>query len=210
MILWHKDSKEDGAVAKEAQIDDKHFFQIYGLNARPPATLNAALARAIESMHRTLYTESKGEMTAYELRFLAESGIDVEEHPDLSDPMMDYATAFAAILATSLTTAEVAKRLRGVTAVRVRQMIGVGTLYAIRIDGRWRIPEFQFQGDVLVPNIGSVNATINRELDAVSVLRWYTTPDAELETADGTVLSPLAWLKAGLRQAPVVELARDL
>ena len=197
-------------MAKEAQIDDNHFFQIYGLNARPPATLNAALARAIESMHRTLYTESKGEMTADELRFLAESGIDVEEHPDLSDPMMDYATAFAAILATSLTTAEVAKRLRGVTAVRVRQMIGVGTLYAIRIDGRWRIPEFQFQGDVLVPNIGSVNATINRELDAVSVLRWYTTSDAELETADGTVLSPLAWLKAGLRQAPVVELARDL
>ena len=71
-------------------------------------------------MHRTLYSESKGETTAQELQFLAESDVDVEERPELEDPMMGYATAFAAILATSLTTAEAARRLRGVTAARVR------------------------------------------------------------------------------------------
>ena len=108
------------------------------------------------------------------------------------------------------TTAEAAKRLGGVTAVRVRQMIGDGTLYAIRIDGRWQIPEFQFQGNMLVPNIGDVNAALDRDLDTVSVLRWYTNPEAELETVDGTVLSPLAWLRAGLQQEPVVKLARNL
>ena len=124
--------------------------------------------------------------------------------------MLSYATAFAAILATSLTTADAAKRLRGVTAVRVRQMIGDGTLYAVRIDGRWRIPEFQFQGELMVPNIGEVNAVIDRDLDAVSVLRWYTRPDPELEAADGNILSPFAWLKAGMRPGPVIALARDL
>lgn len=77
-------------------------------------------------------------------------------------------------------------------------MIGDGTLYAVRIDGRWRIPELQFQGESLVPNIAEVNAVIDRELDAVSVLRWYTSPDPELEAPDGTLLSPLGWLKAGL------------
>ena len=197
-------------MAKPARKENNHFFQMYGLSARPPATLNTALIQAIESMHRTLYSESKGETTAQELQFLAESGVDVEEHGELADPMMGYATAFAAILSTSLTTAEAARRLRGVTAVRVRQLIGDGTLYAVRIDGRWRIPEFQFQGDLLVPNIGEVNAAIDRDLDAVSVLRWYTTPDPELEAPDGTVQTPLAWLKAGLSPKPVLQLARDL
>jgi len=197
-------------MAREARKEDNHFFQMYGLSARPPATLNAALIQAIESMHRTLYSESKGETTAQEFQFLVESGVDVEEHPELPDPMMGYATAFAAILATSLTTAEAAERLRGVTPVRVRQMIGDGTLYAVRIDGRWRIPEFQFQDDQLVPNIGDVNAVIERDLDAVSVLRWYTNPDLELEAPGGTVLSPLAWLKAGLSPEVVIRLARDL
>jgi excisionase family DNA binding protein len=197
-------------MAREARKEDDHFFQMYGLNARPPATLNAALVQAIESMHRTLYGETKGEITAQELQFLTDAGVDVEEHPDLPDPMMGYATAFAAILATSLTTAEAAERLRGVTPVRVRQMISDGTLYAVRIDGRWRIPVFQFQDDALVPNIGPVNALIDRALDAVSVLRWYTTPDPELEAPDGTILSPLAWLKAGQRPDPVIELARTL
>lgn len=197
-------------MARPARKEDNHFFQMYGLSARPPAKLNAALIQAIESMHRTLYSESKGEMTAQELQVLGESGVDVEEHPELEDPLMGYATAFAAILATSLTTAQAAKRLRGVTAVRVRQMIGDRTLYAVRIDNRWRIPEFQFQGDSLVPNIAEINAAIDRDLDAVSVLRWYTSPDPELEAPDGTVLSPLDWLKAGLRQEPVLQLARDL
>jgi hypothetical protein len=197
-------------MAKHASIEDDRFFQMYGLSARPPAALNAALIEAIKSMHRTLYSESKGEMTAQELRFLADAGVDVEEHPDLPDPMLAHATAFAAILATSLTTAQAAARLRGVTAVRVRQMIGDKTLYAVRVDGRWRIPEFQFHDDLLVPNISEVNAVIPRGLDAVSVLRWYTNPDPELVAPDGTVQSPLGWLKAGLPPDPVAQLARDL
>ena len=98
--------------------------------------------------------------------------------------------------------AQAAARLGGVTQVRVRQLIADGTLYAVRIDGRWKIPVFQFQPDGLVPNIGVVNAVVPRTLDAVSVVRWYTTPDDELETPDGHPLSPLAWLQGGRNPAP--------
>lgn len=60
----------------------------------------------------------------------------------------------------------------------------------LQIDGRWRIPALQFGRKKLVPNIGEVNAVIDRELDAVSVLWWSTTPDPELETSDDEVLRP--------------------
>lgn len=193
----------------EIARDDRYFFQMYGLKAQPPATLNKALAQAIQSMHRSVYGESARELTTAELEVLKEAGVDVDEHAELSDPMIEYATEFAAILKTSLSTTQAAKQL-GVHAVRIRQMIGDGTLYAVQVAGRWRIPEFQLQDEALVPNIGEVNAVIHRGLDAVSVLRWYTLPDAELETSDGEILSPLEWLKRGLKPEPVVLIASQL
>ncbi len=81
-------------------------------------------------------------------------------------------------------------------------MIRERTLYAVRVDGRWKIPVHQFGHDGLVPNIGAVNAAVPNTLDAVSVLRWFTTPDPELEAPDGKALTPLDWLKAGLDPAP--------
>ena len=124
--------------------------------------------------------------------------------------MHTFVAAFGAILATGLSPAQAATRLGGVTQVRVRQLIRDGALYAIRVDGQWKIPVFQLDRDGLVPNIGAVNAVVPRTLDAVSVLRWYTTADAGLETPDGRTLSPLAWLKGGMDPAPGVEIARDL
>jgi hypothetical protein len=136
--------------------------------------------------------------------------VDLDEHPEREDPMMTYATEFGAILATSLSATQAAKRLGGITPVRSRQMIREGTLYAIRIDGRWKIPIFQFTDKGLVTHLGIVNINLPPTLDAVSVLRWYTNPDAELTTAHGKPLSPLNWLKNGMDPARVVELARDL
>ena len=193
----------------EIARDDRYFFQMYGLKAQPPAALNEALAQAIQSMHRIVYADSARELTAAELRVLEESGVDVDDHAELPDPMVEYATEFAAILKTSLSTTDASKWL-GVHAVRIRQMIGDGSLYSVKVDGRWRVPEFQFQGEALVPNIGEVNAVLDRGLDAVSILRWYTLPDAELETTDAEILSPLVWLKRGLKPKPVVLIARQL
>lgn len=193
----------------EMARDERYFFQLHGLKAEAPATLNKALTQAIRSMRRSVYSESAREMTAAELEVLEASGADTRERTGASDPVGAYATEFAAILETSLSTAAAAKRL-GVHSVRVRQLIGDGSLYAFQIDGRWRIPTFQFGRKKLVPNIGEVNAVIDRELDAVSILRWYTTQDPELQTSDSEVLSPLAWLKRGLPADRLVPIAREL
>ena len=197
-------------MAQHAQQSEDLYFQMYGLTAQPPEALNEALRRAIESMHRTLYAPSRDELTPSELALLDRAGVDVEEHPDREDPMMVYATEFGAILATSLSATRAGERLGGVTAVRVRQMIRERSLYALRLEGRWRIPIFQFQDEGLVPNIVAVNPALPRTLDPVSVLRWYTRPDPELEATGGDVLCPLDWLRAGMDPAPVVKLARDL
>ena len=186
------------------------YFQMHGLSARAPEALNEALRRAIESMHRTLYAPSRDELTPSELGLLAKAGVEVEEFPRRADPMLVYATEFAAILATSLSPARAGERLGGVTAVRVRQLIRERSLYALRLEGRWRIPVFQFAEEGLVPNIGAVNATLPATLDAVSVLRWYTCPDPELEAPGGDILCPLDWLRSGMDPAPVAALARDL
>ena len=89
-------------------------------------------------------------------------------------------------------------------------MIRERSLYALRLEGRWKIPGFQFHDKGLVPNIGTVNQTLPPTLDPVSVLRWYTRPDPELEAPGSEVLCPLDWLKAGMEPASVAELARDL
>lgn len=195
---------------RHAHPADDRYFQTHGLSARPPRALNAALQQAIDSMHRTLYGPSLHELTPPEIALLRRAGADVEEHPDRDDPVATYVAAFGAILATGLTPAQAAARLGGITSVRVRQMIRERTLYAVRVDGRWKIPIHQFVHDGLVPNIGAVNAAVPNTLDAVSVLRWFTTPDPELEAPDGHALSPLDWLKAGMDPAPVVEMASAL
>ena len=197
-------------MTQHARQSGALYFQMYGLTAQAPEALNEALRRAIESMHSTLYAPSRDELTPSELALLDRAGVDVEEHPDREDPMTVYATEFGAILATSLSAARAGERLGGVTAVRVRQMIRERSLYALRLEGRWRIPIFQFQGEGLVPNIVAINPILPRTLDPVSVLRWYTRADPELEIPGGDVLSPLDWLRAGMDPAPVVKLARDL
>ena len=185
------------------------YFQVHGLAVRPPSALNEALREAIDSLHQTLYASSNSELTASEAALLRKAGADLDDHLDRSDPLLEYATEFAAILATSLSVAEAAKRLGGVTAVRVRQLIADRALFAIRSGGRWKIPVFQFQDAGLVPNVGIVNAALSPTIDAVSALRWYRTPDPELTTPNGA-LCPLDWLKLGMAPGTVAEIARDL
>ena len=197
-------------MAQSALQSEALYFQMYGLNAQAPEALNDALRGAIESMHRTLYAPSRDELTPSELELLGRAGVDVEESPLRADPMIEYATEFAAILTSSLSPAQAGERLGGITAVRVRQMIRERSLFALRLEARWRIPGFQLGDEGLVPDIGAVNAALPATLDPVSVLRWYTRPDPELEAPGGEILSPLEWLRSGMGAAPVVTLARDL
>lgn len=138
---------------------------------------------------------------------LERAGVDVDARPGETDPVLRYATEFAAILATSLTPAAVA-RLLGLTPVRVRQLVRQRTLYAIRVDGRWHVPIFQFDGSALIPNIGQVTERL-AELDPVSVMRWYTTADPELEDNSGNLMTPLEWLKSGRNARTLIKIVPD-
>ena len=191
-------------------VEANHYFEMYGLTARPPEELNQALKDAIGKLHRTLYGTSLEELTTHEIALFRRAGADLEEHPDRPDPMLEYTTEFAAILATSFTPAEVAARLGGVTPVRVRQMIRARTLFAVHVDGRWHVPTFQITHAGLVPNIGVVNEALPETLDPVSVVRWYTHPDPELELPDGMVVGPLEWLKRGLEPGVLLSIASNL
>ncbi len=169
---------------------EQRYFHVHGLKATSPARLNAALKAAINELEVALYGPSRTELTDTEVAMLEKAGVDLDERPDDIDPLLDYATEFAAIRATSLTPLALA-RVLGVTPVRVRQMIRDGSLFAIRIEGRLHIPAYQLAGQALVPNIGRVNQAI-AGLDAVSVQRWVTTPDPDLQG-----MAPINWLKAG-------------
>lgn len=174
---------------------DDRYFHIHGLNAVAPERLNESLKIAIGQLEVGLYGSSRSELSAAEIAAFERAGVDLNEHPDASDPLMDYATGFAAILATSLTPAQVAERL-GLTAVRVRQMIREHTLYAIRVEGRWHVPVYQLANGALVPNIGRLNQAL-QGLDPVSLHRWMTGEDPDLEDESGNAMTPLNWLKSG-------------
>ena len=189
------------------EVVGRHYFQQHGLRAQPPEALNSALKEAIGRLEANLYGSARSELTAAEVAMLERAGVDVDQGPGEADPVLQYATDFAAILATSLTPAAVA-RLLGLTPVRVRQLVRQRTLYAIRVDGRWHVPIFQFDGNALIPNIGQVTERL-AELDPVSVMRWYTTADPELEDNSGNLMTPLEWLKSGRSAQALIKIVPD-
>lgn len=183
-------------------LADQRYFHVHGLKAAAPERLNAALETAINEFEVALYGPSRTELTDAEIAMLERAGVDLDERPDETDPMLDYAKEFAAILATSLTPAAFARTL-GVTPVRVRQMIRERSLYAVRIEGRLHVPIYQLARKALVPNIGQVNQAV-ADLDPVSVQRWITTADPDLQDA-----TPLNWLKAGRAVDAVLHVVPD-
>ncbi len=194
-------------TSERIKAEDR-YFQMHGLKAQPPEALNDAMVRAINTMHRSLYVESAGELTQADAGVLRSGGAVLEEQSG-PDPMADAAADYAALLRTSLSTTDAAQRLK-VDASRIRQMLGDRSLYGVLVDGRWQIPVFQFQDARLIPNIGKVNAVLDPALHAVAVYRWYTLPEADLETEAGQAVSPLIWLKTGLPVEPVLQAALDL
>ena len=129
-----------------------------------------------------------------------------------SDPIARTALHYAAIVKTSLTTGEVARRL-GIPENQVRQMIARGTLYSFLLNNRRLIPIFQFEPTgPLVANITKVNAALSPDLHPVEVQEWYAQADPDLFAGSDieAVMSPLAWLRSGGAVKKVAMLARRL
>ena len=187
------------------------YFTAWGLAPTAPETLNDALRQVLDAMPTMLYGEPSRELTEAEREVLINGGVRLDAEPQ-GDPLAATTVQFAALVSTSLTTKQAAKRL-GVPESRVRQMIARRTLYSVLLDSRRRIPTFQFtERGGLVPNIAKVNAALPEDLHPVEVQAWYTQPHADLFIGDDidARVSPLDWLRSGGDLNRVVQLARWL
>jgi hypothetical protein len=190
------------------------FLHSHGIEVAPEA-LDPLVKEAVARLQRTLYRQDPREdLTAAEAAILERGGFSLDpEELDGEDPLVQTVAEYAALLKSSLSTVEVARKL-GVDPSRIRQRLTTDppTLYGIRIGTSWYIPEFQFDGAGLVRGLGEVVSHLDPELHPVAVFRWFTTPNADLssEALGGRSLSPRDWLRTGLPVEPVAEMASNL
>lgn len=154
-------------------------------------------------------------LTATESEALRKGGFRLEPlNFGSDDSLVQTAAEFAALLKNSLPTATTAERLGiGPNWIRQRLTSQPPTLYGIRLESGWVLPEFQFDGSKLIPGIAEVVARLDPKLHPMSVFRWFTTPNPDLAVEGGEgsrTLSPRDWLLLGLPVQAVADLAADL
>jgi hypothetical protein len=190
------------------------FLHSHGITISPES-LDELVTEAVARLQRTLYRpDPRADLSGPEVEALERGGFNLKP-ADLGkdDPLARTVAEYAALLKSSLSTTEAAKRI-GVDPSRIRQRLTSEppTLYGIRVSGGWVLPEFQFDGGDLVPGIGEVVSRLNPELHPVSIFRWLTYPNPDLiaEDLDGRPLSPREWLRLGLPVQAVADLAAAL
>lgn len=192
------------------------YLHSHGIRVSPSA-LDEMVREAVTRMRRSLYRpDPKPDLTEAEIAALQRGGFVLEPTElGADDPLVQTAAEFAALLKESLPTTAAAERL-GVDPSRIRQRLTSEppSLYGIRLDSGWVIPEFQLDRDKPIPGIGDVVAQLDPELHPVSVFRWFTSPNTDLvverKGEETRSLSPRDWLRLGLPVQPVAELAASL
>ncbi len=185
------------------------FITAHNLRSTTPKTLNKALRVVLESMEPLAYGDA-ADLTHKEQAVLRGGGLRLDPEPG-TDPRTEAAVKYAAIVKRSLTTKAASERL-GLTASHVQQMTADRSLYSFLISDVRYIPDFQFTGDGLVPNIAQVNKALPPHMHPVGVYNWFHLPNADLfpdGDADNPV-SPLEWLCDGHDPAVAVTLAQGL
>ncbi|MDP9437640.1 MAG: helix-turn-helix domain-containing protein [Actinomycetota bacterium] len=156
--------------------------------------------------------EPVGELSAGEAEALREGGLDLSPpSPDDPDPLAATAAKYAALLASSLTTAEAAGLL-GVSEGRVRQRLKEGTLYGVKAGRENRLPAFQFAGAGEVPGMNRVVRALRPGAHPVGVLNFFASPSPDLypDEREERPLSPRDWLLSGGDPGALVALAEEL
>lgn len=190
------------------------FLHSHGITVSPEA-LDELVKEAVVRLQRTLYrSDPRADLTAPEAEALEKGGFVLEPgNLESEDPLARTVAEYAALLKSSLSTAEAAQKL-GVDPSRIRQRLTSNppTMYGIRVGSGWVVPEFQFEEGELIPGIGEVAARLDPELHPVSVLRWFTMPSPDLvaDELGERNLSPRDWLRLGLPVDAVVDLAANL
>lgn len=197
-----------------AELSTTAYLHAHGLRLTPQE-LDLLVAEAVERIQRDLFrSDTRRELSEEEVRTLELGGFDLEP-VDLGadDPLARAAALYSGLLKTSLNTSEAAHVL-GVDPSRIRRRLNARppSLYGIRLESRWRLPRFQFDGEQLLPGIGDVVAKLDPELHPAMVYSWFVTPNPDLvaeELSEG-LLSPREWLRHGFPSFAVAELAKHL
>lgn len=187
-----------------------NYLTSRGLLDTSPETLNNALRVVLDNMDSMVYGDATHGMSEEEQVVLRRAGFKLE-HGAGPDPLAEATAKYAAIVKRSLTSEAVSEKL-GLSPSRVRQLISDRSLYSFLIERNRHIPDFQFAGDELAPNIAQVNRALSTEMHPVEVYNWYHLPSVDLfvdDDIDQTV-SPMECLKAGRDVDKVVFLANRL
>ncbi|WP_096787684.1 hypothetical protein [Rhodobacter sp. CZR27] len=157
--------------------------------------------------HEILPPDRAEPLSVAERAALASVGVAAGGEAD-PQPALALAARHAVLAETALPLAQAADRL-GVDPSRLRQRLRERTILGIRRgDERgWRIPGFQFTPEGELPGLRGVLRAIRPDAAPVIVAAFFTTPQADLEDAEGQSLTPAAWLAAGHDPGPVRDLA---
>jgi hypothetical protein len=189
-------------------IEAQAFLQAHGVEAEPHE-LNRALVEAVAQRRAMLRGPSTHELTTGELGILRDGGLDPEPR-DGDDPLNRTLVDQAALIRTSLSVSEMARRL-GVDPSRIRQRLGARSLFGVRTAEGWVLPPFQLDGDQTLPGLVEVLQALDPNLHLLEVEMFFMTPDeALISTRIGQALSPRDWLRAGFSPDAVAELAAEL
>lgn len=148
------------------------------------------------------------ELTADQEAALREAGSFVEQLPAVSDRVSTRTALRAKAIEDDTKTSREVAELLGISARRVRQRATEGTLLAIRREGIWKFPAFQFQNDSELPGWDQIAPAFGRDTSPVAVEMFLGTPHVDLEV-DGEQMSPVAWLAGGHDPGTVASLVRD-
>lgn len=185
------------------------YLEARGLRDTAPEALNDALLTVLDSMAPMIHDGASREMPEEEQAILRDAGFTLKRRVDPSvDSLAASIVKYAAIVERSLSANEASGKL-GLTPGRIRQMISDRSIYSFLIGHKRHIPDFQFEGDRLTPNIARVNRALPREMHPVAVYNWFSQPHVDLFVdgdPDNTV-SPLDWLRTGRDTEQVVFLA---
>ena len=114
----------------------------------------------------------------------------------------------AQIVDSALTVGAVASLL-GVNGSRIRQRLADHSIYGVKRENKWRIPNWQFDDKGMLPGMDEVNRHIDRDVDVVELHGFLDSPNVDLVVNDEHI-SPLVWLQAGLDAEPVGQIAATL
>lgn len=151
-------------------------------------------------------------LTQAEEDVLREVGALQADLPPLGDrPSAVSADALRRMLADALSAKQAALML-ALTPGRIRQMIADRTVLAVRGQGGWKLPQFQFaseDGARLIRGLDKVLPELPEDVHPLVVQAFMNRAHPDLGI-DGEPRTPRDWLEGGGSIEKVVELARDL